>query len=31
VYQAFIDSPDRFRWLVEPEQFEQELAFVIGR
>lgn len=31
MYQAFVDCPDRFRWLVQPEQFEQELAFVIGR
>ena len=31
MYQAFVDSPDKFHWLVQPEQFEQELAFVIGR
>lgn len=31
MYQAFVDSPDRFRWLAQPEQFEQELAFIIGR
>lgn len=30
MYQAFLDSPDRFRWLAEPEQFAQELAFIIG-
>lgn len=31
MYQAFIDSPDKFGWLTQPERFEQELAFVIGR
>ncbi len=30
IYRAFLDSPDRFRWLAEPEQFAQELPFIMS-
>ncbi|MCR4425339.1 MAG: glucose-6-phosphate isomerase [Firmicutes bacterium] len=30
MYQAFLQSPDRYRWLVEPERFVDELEFIIS-
>lgn len=30
MYQSFLESPDRFRWLTEPEDFVDELEFIMG-
>ncbi|MEA4882610.1 MAG: glucose-6-phosphate isomerase family protein [Clostridia bacterium] len=30
MYQSFLESPDRFRWLTDPEGVADELEFIIG-
>lgn len=30
IYQAFFESPDRFRWLTEPERYTDEFEFIMA-